>query len=96
MDSADGGAAEVRGYTAAEASHAFEEYLAGRLSLEGFAEWLQGYPYGKDGPSSSEVEDEINLATLAVRALQNGTRRLNEVRDQLRDARGRLSGLARF
>ncbi len=96
MDSADGGAAEVRGYTAAEASHAFEEYLAGRLSLEGFTEWLQGYPYGKDGPSSAEVEDEINLATLAAQALQNGTRHRNEVRAQLRDARGRLSGLARF
>ncbi len=96
MDNADSGAAEVRGYTAAEASHTFQDYLEGRLSLEGLMEWLQGYPYGKEGPSSPEVEDEINLATLAIRGLQNGTRSPDEVRHELRNARSRLTGLARF
>ena len=96
METADSGAAEARGYSAADASHVFEEFLEERLSLESFTEWLQRYPYAPHGPSSTAVEDEINRATLAVRALERGTRDWEEVRRELLDARSRLTGLARF
>ncbi|MGH2354164.1 MAG: hypothetical protein ACRDI2_18440 [Chloroflexota bacterium] len=94
MDNADAGAAQVQGYSAAEASHTFEEFLEGRLSLEGFSQWLRAYPYGANGPADPGVEDEINTATLAVRAFQHGTRSWDEVHRELMDARRRLTGLA--
>ncbi len=95
MDNADGGAAPVQGYSAAEAAHVFEEFLEQRLSLEGFKAWLGAYPYAPDGPAPQEVEDEINAATLAIRAFEGGTRPWNEVHRQLIDGRRRLTGLAR-
>jgi hypothetical protein len=94
-DNADDGAAEVGGYSAAEAAHTFEEYLEGRLSLQGFQRWLEDYPSSARGPSDHAVEDEIDRALLAVRALQRRSRSRREVRRELRLARGRLSGLAR-
>ena len=96
METADSGAAEARGYSAADASHVLEEFLEERLSLESFKEWLQRYPYAPSGPAGNEVEDEINRATLSVRALERGTRSWDDVRRELMDARSRLTGLARF
>lgn len=94
IDHADAGAAEIRGYTPAEAAQMFQEFLEGRLSLQGFAEWLDRYPYAPDGPAPARVEDEINRATLAIRALQQGTRDEETVRRELMSARSRLSGHA--
>ena len=95
MDNADDAAATVGGYTARQAAHAFEQYLEGHLSLRGFTQWLEGYRTGPTAPSDPEVEDEIDQAILAMRALQNGTRSHQEVRQALRASRSRLTGLAR-
>jgi hypothetical protein len=92
MDNADDAAATVGGYTARQAAHTFEQYLEGHLSQRGFVQWLEGYP---TTPSDPEVEDEINQAILAIRAWQNGTRTRQEVHQELREARSRLTGLAR-
>jgi len=91
-DSVDDGAGSVPGYTAAEAAHAIQLFLDGGLSLEGFSEWLNGYPYGKVGPQPDEVEDQINRATLAVRGAQRGSRDSDDLRRELSDIRSRLSG----
>jgi hypothetical protein len=95
MDDADDAAATVGGYTARQAAHAFEEYLEGHLSLRGFTQWLEGYRPGPSTPSDPEVEDEINQATLAIRSWQHGTRTRQEVHQELREARSRLTGLSR-
>jgi hypothetical protein len=93
-EGADAGAAEVGGYSAAAAAHTFQEFLEGRLSRQGFEDWLRGYPYGPgDGPFPG-VEDEINRATLALRNLADGDRTWEQVHRELLDARSRLSGLA--
>ena len=93
-EAADPGAAEVGGYSAAAAAHTFQEFLEGRLSREGFEEWLRGYPYGPGDEPSPGVEDEINRATLALRNLADGNRSWEQVHRELLDARSRLSGLA--
>lgn len=92
-DTADDGASQTPAYTAAEAAHAIQEFLDGALSLQGFTEWLNGYPYSPDGPAPQEVEDEINRATLAVRRF-HATRDGEALRQELMDIRSRLSGLA--
>ena len=95
-DSADDAYARVGGYTAAEAAHTFQEYLEGHLSLRAFAQWLDAYRPGRGGtPRDTEVEDELNTALLAVRALQQGKRPRQDVDRDLQGARGRLTGLAR-
>jgi hypothetical protein len=93
-DNADAGAAEVRGYTAAEAAGMFQDFLEDRISREGFIAWLDRYPYALDGPAPAAVEDEINRATLNMRALVEGRRDWAQVREELLDCRGRLSGHA--
>ena len=93
-DAADAGAASLPGYTAAEAAHAIQLYLDGGLSTEGFMDWLNGYPYGQNGPQPADVEDEINNATLAMRGFQNGTRDGEALRQELADIRSRLAGHA--
>jgi hypothetical protein len=72
----------------------FEEFLEHRLSRQGFEAWLRAYPYGEGEQPSPGVEDEINLATLALRALDSGQRTRDQVRRELMNARRRLSGLA--
>ena len=94
MDSVDDGAAEIGGYSAAEAAHTFEEFLEERLSREAFMAWLLQYPYSPGQDPYPEVEEEINRATLALRNLADGDRTWPQVRGELMDARGRLSGLA--
>jgi hypothetical protein len=85
------------GYSAAEAAHEFEEFLELRLSLEAFWAWLQGYPApGPAGSPDPAVEDEIDRATLALLALQHGTRSWPEVERELMRARGHLTGLTRL
>ena len=94
-DSADGGAAQIRGYSAADAAHMFERFLEHRLSQDAFTQWLSHYP--SSGPSRDEaVADEIDNAILALRALNEGRRPWREVHRELLDCRSRLSGLARF
>src|SRR5262245_19302081 len=93
MDNADAGAA-VRGYSAAEAAHMFEQFLEHRLSRQAFDAWLNHYPYEQGNRPAPGVEDEINLAVLALRNLDEGRRTGSEVRRELLDARRRLSGLA--
>jgi hypothetical protein len=95
MDSADDGYAQPGGYTAAEAAHTFEQFLEGHLSVRGFAQWLEGYRPGHNAPHDPAVENELNTATLAVRAFQHGTRTDHELHREIRHGRGRLSGLAR-
>ena len=94
-DSADDAATPVRSYTAAEAAHAFQDFLDGDLSLRGFAQWLDGYRPGANAPRDTEVEDELNAALLALRALQQGERTRGEVEADIQNARGRLTGLSR-
>lgn len=94
MDSVDDGAAEVGGYSAAEAAHTFQEFLEGRLSREAFMAWLLQYPYAPGQDPYPQVEEEINRATLALRNLNDGERTWEQVRGELMDARGRLSGFA--
>jgi hypothetical protein len=93
-DSADFGAAQTGGYSPAEAAHAVEQYLEGRLPLGGLEDWLRGYPYAPNGPQPDDVEDLINRATLAVRAHREGRYDVDTLRRELRDLRGRLSGIA--
>jgi hypothetical protein len=95
MDSADDGYAQPGGYTAAEAAHTFEEFLEGHLSVRGFFQWLDAYRPGHNAPNDPAVENEINMATLAIRALQHGSRTSQEVRREILNGRGRLTGLAR-
>lgn len=94
MDNADSGAATVAGYSAAEAAQTIQDFLEGALSLEALVDWLDGYPYGANGPQPDEVEDEINQATLAVRGLQRGSRDAEALRRELMEIRSRLSGFA--
>jgi hypothetical protein len=93
-DNADAGASAIGGYTADEAARVIQDYLEGRLSTDGLWDWLQGYPYDPNGPATREVENQINRATLAVRAFQQGTRPWEDARGELMDVRQRLSGLA--
>jgi hypothetical protein len=95
MDSADDGYAQPGGYTAAGAAHTFEQFLEGHLSPRGFALWLEGYRPGADDRRDPEVEDEINRALLALRAMEHGTRTRQDVHGEIRNARARLTGLAR-
>jgi hypothetical protein len=95
MDSADDGYAQTGGYTAAEAEHTFLQFLEGHLSPQAFRAWLERYRLAPGAARDSEVEDEINNATLAMRALEHGTRTRQEVHRELLRARGRLNGLAR-
>ena len=95
MDSADDGYAQPGGYTAAEAAHTFEQYLEGHLSPQGFFQWLDAYRPGVNAPNDTAVENEINIATLAIRALQHGTRSHQEVHREILNGRSRLTGLAR-
>ncbi len=88
------GLARVLGYSPAEAAHMFEEFLEYRLGHDEFWEWLMSFPSG-DAPRDREVENEIDLAILALRAFQEGTRSWDEVHRELLAARGRLTGLAR-
>ncbi len=92
MDNADTGATETRGYTPAEAAHMIEEYLEGRLSLEGFEDWLSHYPYSPTGPLPDDAENQINRAVLAARGYRDGSRDLPALHRELRDVRSRLSG----
>jgi hypothetical protein len=95
MDSADDGYARTGGYTAAEVEHTFLQFLEGHLSQRAFTEWLDRYHVAPGATRDSEVEDEINSAVLALRALEHGTRTRQEVHRELLRARGRLNGLAR-
>jgi hypothetical protein len=95
MESADDGYAQPGGYTAAGAAHTFEQFLEGHLSPRGLTLWLEGYRPGADGPRDAAVEDEINRALLALRALEHGTRTRHDVQAEIRGGRGRLTGLAR-
>ncbi|MBI3970882.1 MAG: hypothetical protein HY332_06295 [Chloroflexi bacterium] len=97
-ENTDTGAGRIAGYSAAEASHVFEEFLEERLSYEAFWQWLQGYPYTPEGAPGDDpdIEDEINRAILALRAFQAGARSWPEVHRELMDSRQRLTGLARF
>jgi hypothetical protein len=96
-ENADGGAAEVRGYSATDASHMFEEFLEQRLSLQAFTDWLEALPAERPGAMhDDEIEDEINAAILALRAYHHGERSWNRVLIELRDGRSRLTGLARI
>jgi hypothetical protein len=82
-------------YDADTAARVLEEFLECRLSLEGFWTWLRRFPYYPGGAPDPPVEDVLNQALLAVSALRRGERPWPEVRAELLDARGRLSGLAR-
>jgi hypothetical protein len=93
-DNADSGAAHVGGYSPAEASHAVELYLEGKLHLEGLEDWLRRYPYAPNGPQPDDVEDQINRITLAVRAFRDGQRDSRALHQELMDIRSRLNGLA--
>jgi len=95
MDSADDGYAQPGGYTAAQAAHTFEQFVEGHLSPHGFLQWLEGYRPGVNAPRDPGVEREIDLAILAIRAFEHGTRTRQDVQQQIRGARGRLTGLAR-
>jgi hypothetical protein len=90
-------AAQLGGYDAARAAHLFEEFLEMRLTHDAFWEWLMCYPphYGLESPDPA-VEDQINHAILALLGFQHGTRSWPQVSAELRDARARLSGLARL
>jgi len=94
MENADQGAAQVSGYSAAEAAHTIQIYLEDGLSLEGFEDWLKGYPYSPNGPLPDDVEDELNRAVLAVRGYRTGSRDAEALRKELMDVRGHLSGYA--
>jgi hypothetical protein len=84
------------GYTAAEAAHQFEEFLELRLGHHEFWAWLMRYPPHRPGRAPDlRVEDELDRAILALRAFQHGTRAWPTVAAELRDARARLTGLAR-
>ena len=83
------------GYSAAEAAHMFEEFLEYRTGHDTFWEWLMHYPSGP-AARDSQVEDEIDRAILALRSFQEGKRSWEETHRELMDARGRLTGLARF
>ena len=80
---------------AAEAEHTFLQFLEGHLSPQAFRAWLDRYRPAAGAARDSEVEDEIDSALLAMRALEHGTRTRQEVHHQLMRARGRLNGLAR-
>ncbi|HVG97898.1 MAG TPA: hypothetical protein VNK05_13415 [Chloroflexota bacterium] len=95
MDSADDGYAQPGGYTAAQAAHTFEQFLEGHLTVQGFSQWLDGYRPGANAPRDPGVENEINTALLALRALQHGTRTRQEVHREILNGRSRLTGLAR-
>ena len=91
-----GAGGEAPGYTAAEAAHEFEEFLELRLGRDAFWAWLMRYPPHRPGAAPDLlVEDELDRAILALRALQQGTRDWPAVAAELRDARARLTGLAR-
>jgi hypothetical protein len=92
-DNADAGYVTVGGYSAAEAASAIQLFLEGGISLQGFTEWLDGYPFTPNTSEPDRVEDQINRATLAVRGYQRGTRDEEALRQELMDVRGRLSGL---
>ena len=95
MDSADDGYAQPGGYTAAQAAHTFEQFLEGHLTVQGFSQWLDGYRPGVNAPRDPGVENELNTALLALRALQHGTRTRQEVHREILNGRSRLTGLAR-
>ena len=89
-------AAAPPGYTAAVAAHQLEEFLEQRLGHDEFWAWLMRYPPHRPGGTPDlGVEDELDRAILALRALQHGTRDWPAVAAALRDARARLTGLAR-
>ncbi|HEX2033445.1 MAG TPA: hypothetical protein VHS99_04605 [Chloroflexota bacterium] len=89
-------AAYVPGYSAAEAAHMFEEFLEQRLGHDEFWTWLMSYPPHRPGITPDiGVEDELDRAILVLRAFQHGTRDWPAVARELRDARARLTGLAR-
>ena len=75
----------------------FEEFLELNLGYDTFWEWLMSYPpHGLGQPADAAVEDQIDLAILALSAFAHGTRGWDEVHRELQDARSRLSGLARM
>ncbi len=85
------------GYTPAEAAHMFEDFLELNLPYDTFWEWLMSYPpHGSRPPADALVENEIDLAILALSAFAHGTRSWDEAHRELLDARSRLTGLARF
>ncbi len=84
----------LRGYSAADASHMFEDFLEYRIGHDAFWEWLMSYP-ADPKQRDLAVEDEIDRAILALRAFQEGKRTWDEVHAELADARSRLTGLAR-
>ena len=90
-------AAQLGGYDPRTAAHILEDFLEMHLSHDAFWEWLMCYPphYGLEPPDPA-VEDEINHATLALLGFQHGTRTWHQVESELRDARARLTGLARL
>ena len=89
-------AAPPPGYTAAEAAHQLEEFLEQRLGHDEFWTWLMSYPPHRPGSTPDlRVEDVLDRAILALLGLQHGTRDWPAVAAELRDARARLSGLAR-
>src|SRR5687767_7862163 len=85
-------ATQVPGYSPAEAAHALQLCLEGGLSLEGFEDWLKGYPYAPNGPLPDDIEDELNRAVLAVSGYRSGTRDAEALRKELMDVRSHLSG----
>lgn len=88
--------AQPPGYTAAEAAHQIEEFLELRLGRDEFWTWLMRYPPHRAGcPGDPVVEDEVDRVVLALFGLRNGTRDWPAVAAALRDARARLTGLAR-
>ena len=94
MDNADSGAVQVPGYSPQESAHTLQLYLEGALTLEGLEDWLNGYPYARNGPLPDDVEDEINRALLAVRGYRTGSRTADALRKELMDVRSHLSGYA--
>ena len=94
-DSADSGAFQTTGYSAAGAAHMFEQFLERTISPDAFAQWLAHYP--ASGPQrDDQVANEIDIAELALRALKNGSRSWAEVHRELMNCRSRLTGLARL
>jgi hypothetical protein len=88
--------ATAPGYTAAEAAHQFEAFLERRLGPNEFWAWLMSYPPRRPGGTPDPgVEDELDRAIVALRALQRGPRDWPAVAAGLRGARARLTGLAR-
>ena len=97
MDTTKSPPAEEAGYSAADAARVFDEFLEYQRGHDSFWAWLMGYPsHGPGEPPDPDVENEIDHAILALLAFQHGTRTWEDVRQELHEARVRLTGLARY